>query len=182
MSVLQRGPIPLSRFLEGFLQRSNLITTSLPLIIYLFILDPLQQKPNSGMLRSSLKIPCNKNQLKLRLFAPLSLKVTHKNDHVNDLIDCIALCRYHYKVGHKLKDGKYVWGEENFFTSAPYPGQNTLQRLIIFGDMGKVYTHTHTHKHTSPFQYLMMLNLNDQSILLQSDGGRYQLANQPCVC
>lgn len=48
------------------------------------------------------------------------------------------LSRYFYKIGHKLKNGKYVWGEENFFTSAPNPGQNTLQRVVIYGDMGKV--------------------------------------------
>jgi predicted phosphodiesterase len=45
--------------------------------------------------------------------------------------------RYWYKVGHKLKDGKYVWGPENTFRTAPYPGQDSLQRVIIFGDMGK---------------------------------------------
>jgi hypothetical protein len=46
--------------------------------------------------------------------------------------------RYFYKVGHKLKDGKYVWGEENFFKSAPNVGEPSLQRVVVYGDMGKV--------------------------------------------
>ncbi|CAM6015305.1 unnamed protein product [Sphagnum balticum] len=45
--------------------------------------------------------------------------------------------RYFYKFGHKLKNGKYIWGEEGFFTSAPFPGEESLQRVIIYGDMGK---------------------------------------------
>lgn len=45
--------------------------------------------------------------------------------------------KYFYKVGHKLKDGKYVWGEENFFKSAPNVGEPSLQRVVVYGDMGK---------------------------------------------
>lgn len=50
--------------------------------------------------------------------------------------------RYYYKIGHKLKNGKYVWGEENFFISAPNVGQNSVQRVVIYGDMGKVICET----------------------------------------
>jgi hypothetical protein len=50
----------------------------------------------------------------------------------------VFINRYFYKFGHKLKNGKYTWGEEGFFTSAPFPGEESLQRVIIYGDMGKV--------------------------------------------
>jgi hypothetical protein len=46
--------------------------------------------------------------------------------------------RYYYKIGHQFKDGNSTWGQENSFTSAPAPGQDSLQKVIIFGDMGKV--------------------------------------------
>ncbi|CAK9250925.1 unnamed protein product [Sphagnum jensenii] len=45
--------------------------------------------------------------------------------------------RYRYMVGHKLKSGEHVWGKKGFFTSAPSPGEESLQCVIIFGDMGK---------------------------------------------
>eukprot|EP00249_Psilotum_nudum_P009523 c21990_g1_i1 orf=205-1986(+) len=45
--------------------------------------------------------------------------------------------KYIYKVGHKLKNGSYVWGKNFYFTSAPSPGQDSLQRVIIYGDLGK---------------------------------------------
>jgi len=37
-----------------------------------------------------------------------------------------------------LSDGTYVWSKKYSFKASPYPGQNSLQRVIIFGDMGKV--------------------------------------------
>ncbi|XP_031099292.1 probable inactive purple acid phosphatase 1 isoform X1 [Ipomoea triloba] len=48
-----------------------------------------------------------------------------------------SISRYTYKVGHRLFNGTYVWGRLNQFKSSPYPGQNSLQRVVIFGDMGK---------------------------------------------
>ncbi|KAI3850265.1 hypothetical protein MKX03_002823 [Papaver bracteatum] len=45
--------------------------------------------------------------------------------------------KYTYKLGHKLMDGTYVWSNNYSFTAPPYPGQNSLQRVIIFGDIGK---------------------------------------------
>ncbi|RZC71835.1 hypothetical protein C5167_034998 [Papaver somniferum] len=45
--------------------------------------------------------------------------------------------KYTYKLGHKLMDGAYVWSNNYSFTAPPYPGQNSLQRIIIFGDTGK---------------------------------------------
>ena len=46
--------------------------------------------------------------------------------------------RYTYRMGHILSDGSYVWSKVFSFKSSPYPGQDSLQRVIIFGDMGKV--------------------------------------------
>lgn len=45
--------------------------------------------------------------------------------------------KYYYKIGHQFKNGKFVWGQQNSFVSAPAPGQDSLQRVIIFGDLGK---------------------------------------------
>lgn len=47
--------------------------------------------------------------------------------------------RYTYRLGHMLSDGSYIWSKLYSFRASPYPGQNSLQRIIIFGDMGKVY-------------------------------------------
>ncbi|CAH9131572.1 unnamed protein product [Cuscuta epithymum] len=44
---------------------------------------------------------------------------------------------YTYKLGHKLLNGTYVWSQIYQFKSSPYPGQCSVQRVIIFGDMGK---------------------------------------------
>ncbi|KAB1217432.1 putative inactive purple acid phosphatase 27 [Morella rubra] len=45
--------------------------------------------------------------------------------------------RYTYRLGHILSDGSNIWSKSYSFKSSPYPGQNSLQRVIIFGDMGK---------------------------------------------
>lgn len=44
---------------------------------------------------------------------------------------------YTYRMGHLLLNGSYVWSKLYIFRSSPYPGQDSLQRVIIFGDMGK---------------------------------------------
>ncbi|KAJ4781252.1 Purple acid phosphatase [Rhynchospora pubera] len=44
---------------------------------------------------------------------------------------------YTYKLGHKLFNGSYIWSTEYKFRASPYPGQDSLQRVVIFGDMGK---------------------------------------------
>ncbi|KAJ0552225.1 putative phosphodiesterase I [Helianthus annuus] len=44
---------------------------------------------------------------------------------------------YTYKLGHKLLNGTIIWSRMYQFKSSPYPGQDSLQRVIIFGDMGK---------------------------------------------
>ncbi|KAI4386411.1 hypothetical protein MLD38_004343 [Melastoma candidum] len=44
---------------------------------------------------------------------------------------------YEYKVGHKLVNGTYIWGSANRFKASPYPGENSLQQVVIYGDMGK---------------------------------------------
>ncbi|KAI3970802.1 hypothetical protein MKX01_024449 [Papaver californicum] len=45
---------------------------------------------------------------------------------------------YSYKLGHKLFNGTFVWSQEYKFRASPYPGQDSVQRVVIFGDMGKV--------------------------------------------
>ncbi|KAK3043259.1 hypothetical protein RJ639_002502 [Escallonia herrerae] len=45
--------------------------------------------------------------------------------------------RYTYKLGHRLNNGSYIWSKMYSFKSSPFPGQDSLQRVIIFGDMGK---------------------------------------------
>lgn len=46
--------------------------------------------------------------------------------------------RYTYKLGHRLFNGSYIWSKIYSFKSSPYPGQDSLQQVVIFGDMGKV--------------------------------------------
>ncbi|KAG0503082.1 hypothetical protein HPP92_003154 [Vanilla planifolia] len=45
--------------------------------------------------------------------------------------------RYTYKLSHRLIDGTHVWSKLYSFRASPYPGQDSLQRVVIFGDMGK---------------------------------------------
>ncbi|PQP92660.1 putative inactive purple acid phosphatase 1 isoform X2 [Prunus yedoensis var. nudiflora] len=44
---------------------------------------------------------------------------------------------YTYKVGHRLSNGSSILSQEYQFRASPYPGQNSVQRVVIFGDMGK---------------------------------------------
>lgn len=44
---------------------------------------------------------------------------------------------YTYKLGHRLFNGTYIWSQIYQFRASPYPGQTSLQRVVIFGDMGK---------------------------------------------
>ncbi|KAE8123907.1 hypothetical protein FH972_018826 [Carpinus fangiana] len=44
---------------------------------------------------------------------------------------------YTYRMGHFLSNGSGVWSKTFSFKSSPYPGQDSLQRVIIFGDMGQ---------------------------------------------
>ncbi|VAI13939.1 unnamed protein product [Triticum turgidum subsp. durum] len=46
-------------------------------------------------------------------------------------------CRYTYRLGHRLPNGTRVWSKSYSFKASPYPGQDSLQRVVIFGDMGK---------------------------------------------
>ncbi|CAF2050926.1 unnamed protein product [Brassica rapa] len=45
--------------------------------------------------------------------------------------------KYTYRVGHRLTNDAFVWSKEYQFKSTPFPGQNSLQQVVIFGDMGK---------------------------------------------
>ncbi|WRX16305.1 Calcineurin-like phosphoesterase domain [Theobroma cacao] len=44
---------------------------------------------------------------------------------------------YTYKLGHRLFNSTYIWSQEYQFKASPFPGQNSLQHVVIFGDMGK---------------------------------------------
>ncbi|KAL9352156.1 hypothetical protein Peur_054836 [Populus x canadensis] len=44
---------------------------------------------------------------------------------------------YAYKLGHRLFNCTYIWSKEYQFKAPPYPGQDSVQRVVIFGDMGK---------------------------------------------
>ncbi|GAB2269692.1 Probable inactive purple acid phosphatase 27 [Dionaea muscipula] len=57
--------------------------------------------------------------------------------HTSFLKDLWANSVYIYRLGHLLSSGSYVWSKYYKFKSSPYPGQDSLQRVIIFGDMGK---------------------------------------------
>ncbi|XAR65283.1 Phosphodiesterase I [Bertholletia excelsa] len=47
---------------------------------------------------------------------------------------------YTYKMGHRLFSGIHIWSQIYQFQASPYPGQNSVQCVIIFGDMGKYST------------------------------------------
>ncbi|KEH34962.1 putative phosphodiesterase I [Medicago truncatula] len=57
--------------------------------------------------------------------------------HTSFLKELWPNMKYTYRLGHFLSDGSYVWSKRYSFKASPYPGQNSLQRVIIFGDMGK---------------------------------------------
>ncbi|KAI8543973.1 hypothetical protein RHMOL_Rhmol08G0259000 [Rhododendron molle] len=57
--------------------------------------------------------------------------------HTSFLKDLWPNTVYTYRMGHLLSSGSYVWSKTYSFKSSPYPGQDSLQRVIIFGDMGK---------------------------------------------
>ncbi|KAL7163725.1 hypothetical protein ACSBR2_039779 [Camellia fascicularis] len=44
---------------------------------------------------------------------------------------------YTYRLGHRLFNDTYIWSPHYQFRASPYPGQNSPQRVVIFGDMGK---------------------------------------------
>ncbi|XP_039047062.1 probable inactive purple acid phosphatase 1 [Hibiscus syriacus] len=44
---------------------------------------------------------------------------------------------YTYKVGHRLFNNTYIWSGEYQFIASTFPGQKSLQRVVIFEDMGK---------------------------------------------
>lgn len=57
--------------------------------------------------------------------------------HTSFLKDLWPNTIYTYKMGHLLSSGSCIWSKTYSFRSSPYPGQDSLQRVIIFGDMGK---------------------------------------------
>lgn len=57
--------------------------------------------------------------------------------HTSFLKELWPNAEYTYKLGHQLFNGSYIWSKTNSFQASPFPGQNSLQQVIIFGDMGK---------------------------------------------
>uniref|UniRef100_A0A7C9ABG3 Purple acid phosphatase n=1 Tax=Opuntia streptacantha TaxID=393608 RepID=A0A7C9ABG3_OPUST len=57
--------------------------------------------------------------------------------HTSFLKDLWPNSLYIYRLGHSQFNGTYVWSQNYKFKSSPYPGQESLQQVIIFGDMGK---------------------------------------------
>ncbi|XP_071731767.1 nucleotide pyrophosphatase/phosphodiesterase-like [Rutidosis leptorrhynchoides] len=57
--------------------------------------------------------------------------------HTSFLKDLWPNTIYDYRMGHRLVNGSIVWSKTHSFKSSPYPGQDSLQRVVIFGDMGK---------------------------------------------
>ncbi|TVU47939.1 hypothetical protein EJB05_07557 [Eragrostis curvula] len=58
--------------------------------------------------------------------------------HTSFLKDLWPNFMYTYQIGHRLlHNGSIIWGHQYSFKAPPYPGENSLQRVVIFGDMGK---------------------------------------------
>ncbi|CAA3012547.1 probable inactive purple acid phosphatase 27 [Olea europaea var. sylvestris] len=57
--------------------------------------------------------------------------------HTSFLKDLWPNIEHTYRLGHLLTNGSIVWSKMYSFKSSPFPGQDSLQRVIIFGDMGK---------------------------------------------
>ncbi|XP_062115946.1 probable inactive purple acid phosphatase 27 [Humulus lupulus] len=57
--------------------------------------------------------------------------------HTSFLKDLWPNSQYSYRLGHRLLNGSYIWSRSYSFKSSPYPGEDSLQRVIIMGDMGK---------------------------------------------
>ncbi|KAL8143944.1 hypothetical protein V2J09_016976 [Rumex salicifolius] len=57
--------------------------------------------------------------------------------HTSFLKDLWPNRLYMYRMGHLLSNDTYVYSKYYKFRSSPYPGQDSLQRVVIFGDMGK---------------------------------------------
>ncbi|KAK6920513.1 Purple acid phosphatase, N-terminal [Dillenia turbinata] len=57
--------------------------------------------------------------------------------HTAFLKDLWPNLMYTYKLGHMLSNGSCIWSKNYSFKASPYPGQDSLQSVVIFGDMGK---------------------------------------------
>jgi hypothetical protein len=57
--------------------------------------------------------------------------------HTSYLKDLWPDSLYTYRLGHRLPNSTLIWSKSYSFKASPYPGQDSLQRVVIFGDMGK---------------------------------------------
>uniref|UniRef100_A0ACD5Y7S0 Uncharacterized protein n=1 Tax=Avena sativa TaxID=4498 RepID=A0ACD5Y7S0_AVESA len=69
---------------------------------------------------------------------------------------------YKYRIGHKLHNGKVIWGKSNSFTAPPCPGHKSLQRVVIFGDMGKA-----ERDGSNEYQNYQLASLNTTDALIK---------------
>nr|CAB3496673.1 unnamed protein product [Digitaria exilis] len=67
------------------------------------------------------------------VFSPANFK--YKLIHISEI--CFGRLTYTYQIGHRLFNGSVVRGHQYSFKAPPYPGEDSLQRVVIFGDMGK---------------------------------------------
>ncbi|GJN41088.1 hypothetical protein PR202_gn00414 [Eleusine coracana subsp. coracana] len=52
------------------------------------------------------------------------------------IMSILLFFRYLYQIAHELPDGTVVRGKSSSFRASPFPGQDSLQRVVVFGDMG----------------------------------------------
>ncbi|CAM0952239.1 unnamed protein product [Alopecurus aequalis] len=69
---------------------------------------------------------------------------------------------YYYKIGNMLHNGEVIWGKPKSFTAPPYPGQKSLQRVVIFGDMGKA-----ERDGSNEYQNYQLASLNTTDALIR---------------
>ncbi|XP_058111916.1 uncharacterized protein LOC131255240 [Magnolia sinica] len=103
--------------------------------------------------RGSSAKPCMKIQFRVSSFAILLLEKGTQGGKLIFSFDATKKARfvlpryakdelqirwYNYKLGHRLFNGSYIWSQTYHFHASPYPGQDSLQCVVIFRDMGKV--------------------------------------------
>ncbi|KAL8217493.1 hypothetical protein R6Q57_020866 [Mikania cordata] len=69
----------------------------------------------------------------------ITIQVDHPEPSADDWVAVFSPAKfnYTYRMGHMLQSGVCVWSKTYSFKASPYPGEDSLQRVIIFGDMGK---------------------------------------------
>lgn len=83
-------------------------------------------------------------------------------------------------MGHRLSDGQYIRSKVYSFRSSPYPGQDSLQRVVIFGDMGKVSRILDdTQQYSSTLSFVYDINVSPRIFQAERDGSNEYSDYQP---